>query len=87
MRVLSFMTFFLHALIHSLQVGRNECIGGRALCRPITIWRLWIFRLPELDRPGRPAAALAKVRAENRFRDAVKGGMSLTEAYTKFKVL
>jgi hypothetical protein len=25
--------------------------------------------------------------AENRFRDAVKGGMSLTEAYAKFKVL
>jgi regulator of RNase E activity RraA len=33
------------------------------------------------------AAALAKVRAENKFRDAVKGGMSLTEAYAKFKVL
>lgn len=32
-------------------------------------------------------AALAKVRAENKFRDAVKGGMSLTEAYAKFKVL
>ena len=31
--------------------------------------------------------ALAKVRAENRFRDAVKAGMSLTEAYAKFKVL
>ena len=25
------------------------------------------------------------MRAENRFRDAVKGGMSLTEAYAKFK--
>jgi regulator of RNase E activity RraA len=33
------------------------------------------------------AAALAKVRAENKFRGAVKGGMSLTEAYAKFKVL
>jgi len=33
------------------------------------------------------AAALAKVRAENKFRDAVKAGMSLTEAYAKFKVL
>ena len=32
-------------------------------------------------------AALKKVRAENRFRDAVKAGMSLTEAYSKFKVL
>jgi regulator of RNase E activity RraA len=33
------------------------------------------------------AAALAKVRAENKFRDAVKAGMSLTEAYATFKVL
>jgi regulator of RNase E activity RraA len=33
------------------------------------------------------AAALAKARAENRFRDAVKAGMSLTEAYARFKVL
>ncbi|HVY99342.1 MAG TPA: RraA family protein [Dongiaceae bacterium] len=32
-------------------------------------------------------AALAKVRAENKFRDAVKAGMPLTEAYAKFKVL
>jgi hypothetical protein len=45
------------------------------------------------DRPGRQVqfeggrGALAKVRAENRFRDAVKDGMSLTEAYAKFKVL
>ncbi len=33
------------------------------------------------------AAALAKVRAENRFRDAVRAGMSLTEAYARFNVL
>jgi len=33
------------------------------------------------------AAALAKVRAENKFRRAVKAGMSLSEAYAKFKVL
>jgi hypothetical protein len=33
------------------------------------------------------AAALAKVHAEDEFRDAVKAGMSLTEAYAKYKVL
>jgi regulator of RNase E activity RraA len=33
------------------------------------------------------ASALAKARAENKFRDAVRGGMSLSEAYAKFKVL
>ena len=33
------------------------------------------------------AAALAKARAEDQFRAAVKGGMSLTEAYARFKVL
>lgn len=33
------------------------------------------------------AAALAKSRAEDQFRMAVKGGMSLTEAYRRFKVL
>jgi hypothetical protein len=33
------------------------------------------------------AAALAKACAENRFRDAVKAGMPLTEAYARFKVL
>jgi regulator of RNase E activity RraA len=32
-------------------------------------------------------AALDKVRAENKFRDAVKGGMPLAEAYRRFKVL
>jgi regulator of RNase E activity RraA len=31
--------------------------------------------------------ALDKARAEDGFRDAVKGGMSLTEAYARFKVL
>jgi 4-hydroxy-4-methyl-2-oxoglutarate aldolase len=31
--------------------------------------------------------ALEKARAEDGFRDAVKGGMSLTEAYARFKVL
>jgi len=33
------------------------------------------------------AAALEKVTAESRFRDAVKGGMSLMEAYRRFQVL
>jgi regulator of RNase E activity RraA len=33
------------------------------------------------------AAALAKVHTEAEFREAVKAGMSLTEAYAKFKVL
>jgi len=32
-------------------------------------------------------AALDKIRAENGFRDAVRGGMSLSEAYRRFQVL
>ena len=43
--------------------------------------------VPQKVAPQILAAALAKVRAEDQFRDAVKAGMSLTEAYAKYKVL
>lgn len=43
--------------------------------------------VPQKVAPEILTAALAKVRAEDEFRDAVKAGMSLTEAYAKYKVL